>query len=281
MAKASDAGRIFSKRKAINTLFPYAIFLEQDGKQEMINTIIRAARVSDSKSSNHGKFIWRHVMLYISRLFEKRSPTSLNRLIALISPYVPWDGALNNKIAVARWAAAASTVSYTEEVGQSVVVALFQIALIDLLRPHIPADMWAWLKRRPSLPFTYNGFAKAPDVVIITCVRRLGDIDILKSYFLLVWTYRNAFHPRNFHEMQTSIREDFGGIGMEHHRQDLVEGLDHVLGEFCRDDEPSAKREAKIQYIKLKDLLLELDGRPLPSSMRFPVSSFSTGGQIH
>ena len=39
MVGASDSDQNISKRKAINTLFPYAIFLEQDGQQGMMDTI--------------------------------------------------------------------------------------------------------------------------------------------------------------------------------------------------------------------------------------------------
>ena len=133
MARANDSDLIFKKKKAINTMFPYAIYLEHRKQLGMTNAILRAARISDSKSSNLGKFMWRHVVLYISRLFEKRSPTSLDRVITLISPYVPWGGALNNPIAVSRWGAAALAIPYTEEVGQDVVDALFHIAFLDFL----------------------------------------------------------------------------------------------------------------------------------------------------
>ena len=181
MVETANSNLIFSKRKAINTLLPYAIYLEQDGQQGMIDTILRAARVSTSAHSNAGKFMWRQVVLYISRLFGKQSPTSLDRVITLISPYVPWDGALNKTIAVDRWAAAVSTTSYTEEVGQSVVDTLFQIAWVDFLRPHM---------RQPSLPPTHCGPPKGGSGKIVVYVRGLGleDIEILKSYFLLLWT---------------------------------------------------------------------------------------------
>ena len=102
MVRASDSYQIISKRKAINTLFPYAIFLEQNGQQGIMDAILRAAWVSDFDSGNHGKFMWHRVVLYISPLFEKRSPTSLNRVITLISPFIPWNSALNNETAVSR-----------------------------------------------------------------------------------------------------------------------------------------------------------------------------------
>lgn len=264
MVGASGSDLIISKRKAINTLFPYAIYLEQRGQQGMMDAILSVARASNLVASNTGKFMWRQVVLYISRLFEKQSPTSLNRVITLISPYVPWNGALNNKIAVARWAAAALAIPYTEGVGSSVVDALFQIAFIDYLRPYIPIDIWGLLKKEPSLPPMYHGLTRGVHEYTVAHVRGLGDIDILKSYFLLVWTDRVSPDSDGIHEMETSIRENFSGTGMEQHRKDLMQRLDHVLERLDRKlerssasgDSPSRKSRGK--YAVLRDLLSEV-----------------------
>ena len=260
MVESANSDLIFSKRKAINTLFPYAIYLEQNGQQGMIDAILRAARASETKSSNFGKFVWRHVMLYISRLFEKRSPTSLNRVIVLISPYLPWDGSLNNPIAVARWAAAASAIPYTEEVGVSVVDTLFQISWVDFLRPHIPIEIWGWLKRQPSLPPMYHGLLKGGHDDTVAYVRKLGDMDILTSYFLLIWMDRYTPDSNSTHAMERSIREDFCGVEMESYRKDLINCLDHVIGRLDHRLESSPYdtllQEAKKRYTKLKGALL-------------------------
>lgn len=267
MAEAADSNLIISKRKAICALFPYAVYLEQGGQHGMIDAILLAARASSSVASNTGKFMWCQVVLYISRLFEKQSPPSLNRVISYISPYVPWDGALNNKVAVARWAAAATEIPYTNEIGQSVVDALFQIAFIDLLRPHIPITIWGLLKRRPSLPHMYNGLSKGGSERIVVHIRRLGDVDILKSYFFLLWTDLYTPSSDGTHAMKRSIMVDLSGTGMEQHRKDLIERLDYVLDRLDRRLEPTLSRqqtlfqEAKKRYTKLKDALLEVDGR--------------------
>ena len=261
MVKSNNTNLIISKRKAISTLLPYAVLLEQGGQQGVINPILRAARLSGSDFSNHGKFMWRHVVVYISRLFEKRSPTSLNRLIALISPFVPWGGALNNTIAVSRWAAAASAIPYTEEVGLSVVDALFQIAYIDLLRPHIPIEMWGWVKRGVSFPSVCSGLALGARVSTVAYVRKLGDVDLLKSYFVLIWTDRWIFRSAQTFDMEVSLREDFCGAEMAHHRKDLIERLDYILGQLTRRVETYPVREAKAQYTKLRDILVKVDGQ--------------------
>jgi hypothetical protein len=261
MAEAGDSDLIISKRKPINTLLPYAIYLEQCGEPGMISVILRAANASNSATSNPGKFMWPQVVYYISRLFETRSSTSLDRVIVLISPHVPWAGMLYSTIAVARWAAAASVVPYTEEVGSSVADALFQIALVDFLRPHIPINTWGWLKRHPSLPPISHALSKEGSERVILYLRRLGDIDILKSCFLLVWVDRFTPDSEVTRAMEDSIREDFRGTEAEQHRKDLTERLDHVLGlvdqrlESSPNDSPL--QEAKRRYTRLKNALLE------------------------
>ena len=59
--------------------------------------------------------------------------------------------------------------------------------------------------------------------------------------------------------MQVSIREDFSGIGMWRHRQDLIDRLDQRLEDL---EEFSALnddlRREKEQYLELKDVLLEV-----------------------
>ena len=44
---------------------------------------------------------------------------------------------MNDTIAVSRFAATAWAIPYTDEVGENVVDVLFQIAHLDLLRPHM------------------------------------------------------------------------------------------------------------------------------------------------
>jgi hypothetical protein len=238
---------ILSKRKAICALLPHAIFMEQGGQQGMIDAIFRAARASRSKD-----FLCRQVTLYASRLFEKRSQASLDRVIVLISPYIPWGGALNNSAAVARWAAAVSAVPWTEEVGQNLVNALIAIASIDFLRPHIPIDIWRLLKRRPSLtPLYYVELDTARHQRILAYIRGLGDIEILKSFFLVIWSDQISPPIEFSRVVERYIRDNFGGTGMEGHRKDLVERLDQIL--------PWTFGEARKGYSKLRDALLEVE----------------------
>ena len=207
MADAADAGLILSKRKAISVLFPHAIFLERGGRQEMFDAIIRTTRASNSP-----KFMWIYVKPYINSLFDKSSHSTLNRVITLISPYVPWDGEIYDKDAVVRWAAATLEMQYTEQIGQSAVNALLQVARIDRLRPHISIGMWAWLKKQPPLPPLCRGRYVGTTGPVVLHIRGLEDVEILKSYLLLVWSEWEFLYRSGIDEMVISIREDFGGM---------------------------------------------------------------------
>ena len=261
MVESADSRHVFSKRKAISTLLPHAIFLEQDGQQGMIDTIFRAARASQST-----EFMWHRVVRYISRLFEKRSPSSLDRVIILAAPYLPWRSVLNSTTAVSRWVTAVLAIQYTDEIGESVVDALFDIVRVEFLRPHIPIDVWRLLKRRPPLPPAYRE-AMLSHPGTIQCIQRFGDVEILKSYFLVVWLDRVFPDLDMFNEMLNSIREDFGGVGMGGHRRDLIERLDSVLGQLNQQLEfpqqytsqlnQSSLRKAHKRYAQLRDMLLE------------------------
>ena len=238
----ADRDQIFSKRKAISALFPYAILLEQEGDQGMVDAILSAAR-----ASHFGKFMWNRTNPYIIPLFDKQSPPSLDRVVALASPHVTWDTMLDGTNAVVRWAAAASAVPYTEEVGQSVVDALLQIVSITSLRSHIPIDLWTWLKRRPSLPPISQGQKLVRRPEAIHYIRGLGDIEILKSFFLLMFSEWNYFYDSGMYEIETSIREDFSGIHMQEHRKDLRRQLDRVLEQLDRG----------LEYIKQQKPLMD------------------------
>lgn len=99
---------------------------------------------------------------------------------------------------------------YSEEVGRSVIDALLQIASEDSLRPHIPVGVWVWLKRQPYLPPVCAGWYLGTSSDIVHHIRGLGDIEILKSYFLLVWSEWDYPDEDGFAETQVSIKEDFG-----------------------------------------------------------------------
>ena len=106
---------------------------------------------SNLKCRERLKFVWHHVNRMLLR-FSRTMP------VTFMSPHVPWDDKLHDGDTVARWATAALTVPYTEEVECSVVNALLQIVSIDSLRPHLPTDLWTWLNiRKMALDFFLTG----------------------------------------------------------------------------------------------------------------------------
>ena len=271
MVESRNPSKIQSKRKALTAFFPYAVTRERDGEHGMMDAFLGAAGAAGSTMH-----LWHAIRPFIPTLFDQASP----RTIVLTSSHVPWHSELCDENVVAIWAAAAST-QCTEDVGQSVVDALLHIASIDSLRSQIPAGIWTWLNKRPSLPPVCFGRSMGTKRNVVRLVRELGDTEILKSYFHLVWSeWDYIFDGSSRNEMQISIREDFGGIGLGHHRKDLVKRLDHVLKELDRGpgylkqyklwiDEVGVRR-AKGQYINLKETLLEADREALEVLTRTP-----------
>ena len=266
MTEAADHRGTSMKCKAISTIFHFAISLEQDGQQAMFDAVVHALRHASSWKS----VMWDRSQPHTDALFEESSSPSLNRVIVLTSPYRDWSSRKEGESEVARWATAVLAVPYTEEVGQSVVDAALQIAFCDSLRSHIPIDIWALFKERPSLPPTCRGRSEGTNRDIIQHVRGLGDLEILKSYFLLVWSEWEYRSSDEIDLMGIPIWEDFGGTGMGQHREDLLRRLDHVMGELDRGLEYFKQRTvaygseiriqvAREQYGKLKDVLLELE----------------------
>ena len=262
MAEAEDYHPLRSKCRAISALLPYAVWQERDGQHETLDTIIRAARASRMRD-----FMWDDDNYFFSTLLSEASP----RAVALVSPYINWRFLRDRGDLVQWWAATASAVPYTEEVAQGVVDMLLQIASEDRLVRYIPADVWSWLTKRPSLPPICRGRSWGTGALVVKVVRGLKDIEILTSYLLLVWSEWDT--PDGFDEMCTSIREDFCGIGMGHHRADLIRRLDHVLGQLDRGLEYLAQhdpelnegdsRRRKDRYQKLGETLLEINNRTL------------------
>ena len=267
MAQIGDLDRIWTKRKALVAFFPYAVRWERGGDRTTFDAyfgILEAPKVKD--------FVARQ----IATLLDEAGPTSPNWTVTLVLPYADWGLSITRspRDIVTRWAEVASTVPYTEEFGQSVVDTLLQIACDDLLQPYIPVDIWAWLKQRPSLPPICDGRSEGTTSEVVRRVRELGNVEILESYFLLVWSEWDYIYSKGLTEMCTSIREDLGGIGMGRHREILIKRLDDVLGELAtrwlghfRQHIPSLDQGditvATKQYGELKEVLLEVDKEAL------------------
>ena len=63
----------------------------------------------------------------------------------------------------------------------------------------------------------YTGY-----VSTVAHVHSLKDIQLLKSYFLLVWTDWHNLFPQDLREIESSVREDFGGSRNELKRHQKV-----------------------------------------------------------
>ena len=280
MVEASDRDTIISKRKAIYAAFPYAIYLVRGEKRAMLDVILSALAAPTSL-----RFAWEPIRPYITSLFDEPNNLSLDRVITLVSPYIRWGEWQNSEQMVDRWVSALTAVGDTKGIGQSVVDALLQIAYFDQLRPHITVDVWAWLKKRPSLPPTCDGRFLGTVGDIVRHIRGLGDIEILKSYFLLVWSEWGVIWESGLNEMAISIREDFGGIGMFIHRGDLAERLDCVLGQldqgsrYLEQHMPSVCgiRRSKGVYVNLKEVLMEVDRRAMENLTRLYFKLIHSG----
>ena len=257
MAEARDYPLLRSKRKAVGALLPYAVWQERDGRPEMLIAILHAAR-----ASRMGWFMWHHVGRLVGAPLSNASPDT----IVLVSPHIPWDSLTDKESLVQRWVVAASTVEHTEEATRDVVDTLLQIASNSSPLQHITAEVWSQLTKRPSLPPICKGRCLGTDGHVVEAVRALKDVEILKSYYLLVWSEWDCLYNDGFCKMCISILEDFSGIGMGHHRADLIQRLDHVLEqldcglEHFKQHNPQfgedVLRIRKVQYQQLRETLL-------------------------
>ena len=261
MVEAADPDLIRSKRKAISTLFPYAVHREQEGRHEMFDVILHLAKVSTQSG-----FMWHRIGPLATALLDEESPVSSKRAMVLALPHVPWRTLTNSGHLIQLWAVAASAVPYTDDIGRSVVETLLEIASLDSTSPHIPVGMWSWLNKGSFLHLARH---QRTHPVVVRTIRARGDIGVLKPYLLRVWSERDDLQPGGFEEMRTSIWENFIGATMEEHRKDLLQHLDHILEELdlglehLRSREPNLNESTlycrKYEYGRLKETLLWVD----------------------
>jgi len=130
MAKAEDQRVDSFKGKAIWALLPYAIRLSGRGQQQMVGPLLRALR-----SLIRTNAVWHCIKPVMATLFYEPGTPSPDRVMTLASPYLLWNKC--NRDTVTRWSMAALAtlaVPHTEEVGQSVIDALWWVASVDTLR---------------------------------------------------------------------------------------------------------------------------------------------------
>ena len=187
--------------------------------------------------------MWHRIRQPFTALLDGGSPVSLRRAAILASPHLPWWNPAIDRHFIQLWAAAAWAIPYADDVGQCVADTLLLIASQESLRPHIPTDMWSWLNKRPCLPPACAGSSRGAERDVVRTVRGLGDVEILTSYLLLVWSEWNYLHPDGLDEMCGSIREDLNGAGLGDHRRDLLQCLDRILGRLDFGLGPTRQRE--------------------------------------
>ena len=265
-ATVETVGPFVPTCKAASALLPYAARQERHGRFVTLDVLLDAVRTSEG-------FIWNCI---VPMLFDETSPLT----VVLVSPYVDWHSpSLEDRgTLLAQWATAATAVPYAEEVGRSVVDVLFQVLMWSFLRPHIPVGIWGLLEKRPSLPPKCYGRTLGTEGSAVRHVRALGDIKILKSYLLLVWSEWDV--PWSSSEMCALVRADFGGSEAKGHREDLIKRLDHVLERldrglgYLRQQKPRLRpehvQEAKREYRKIKEALLEVERGMVETQTRTP-----------
>ena len=264
MINAVDPGLICSKHKAITALFPYIVQQEQDGKH-MFDIFLHAV-----KASKQMNFMWGHIEgPLVTMLLDEGSSVSLKQAIILASLHLPWWTSTKDRGLIQLWAARASAVPYTDEIGQVVADTLLQIASNPSLQLEIPVHMWSWLNKCPSPPPVSAGRYCGTSRSVVQIVRKLGDIETLTSYLVFVWSEWDYLYKGGFDEMCTSIREDFSGIRMGYHRKKLLQHLDHVLGQldlglvYFQQQRPLISeygiQKRETQYGQLKEVLMEVD----------------------
>jgi len=250
MDETATWGKVCSRSQAITAFFPYAVWQERNGQHEILNAFFHAVR-----ALGEPWFMWYHIEPLVTMLLNKESPVSVRQATILVSPHLPWWNFHDEHLAHL-WAAAASAVPYTDEIGQIAVDTLFHIASNHILQPHIPVGMWLWLNKCPSLPPVCVGRAGGSTPYVIRQVHDLGDTKTIKSYLLLIWSEWDClylrwgkshsllldyvylvpegdrFYKRGPPEMCTLIKKNFGGVEMGDHRQDLLQRLNHILGQL-------------------------------------------------
>jgi len=285
-------GNFYTTSRAVTAFFPYAIWKERNGQPEMLYAFFHAVRALGRQQQPWRRgtwFMWHHIEPFVTTLVDNEGPLSVRQAIILASPYLPW-WTFTNKNLVQLWAAAASAVPYTDEICWSVVDTLLHIASNSDLQPHIPIGMWQWLNKRPSLPPICAGRVRGSMQHVIQTIQGLRDVETLKSYLLLVWSEWDCLYSRFIEpipgygykiseedhclkqdppEMCTSIRGAFSGVEMGHHRKDLLQRLDHILGEldlgldYLQQSKPRIEeidiQLMKEQYGEIIEVLLEMD----------------------
>jgi len=263
MVDTNNPASIYSKRKAIAAFILYTVQQGQDGEHEMPNVFLHLAKAT--KQPNPTQVHTEQPPAPV--LPNGESPVSMKTVFILLSPHLPWKELANSQHLVQLWTSAISAVPYTDEIAQSVVDTLLQIAANTSLQ--LPTDVWPWLNKCPPLPPVCKGRQWGSSLSAIQTILGLRDIGTLTSYLSLIWSEWGYFNKRGYDTMIVLIREEFSGIRMEYHRKRLLQRLDYILGqldqglEHLQRQKPSISESAFMimneEKRQLKETLLEVD----------------------
>ena len=128
--------QIDHKTKAIDQLFLYGVHREQRGDTNLFDAILRLRKREFDDFGSYD-LLWR---LSASKVFTHASP----RAAVLSGRYLCWrqEQSPDAQDLIFKWVAGISVVPHTEELAESVVDTLLQIAANPHLRPSIPADIF-------------------------------------------------------------------------------------------------------------------------------------------
>lgn len=158
------------------------------------------------------------------------------------------------------WIAAASTLPYTDDVGESVVDTLLQMAFQDGLRSHIPVEAWSWLKKRPVLRPDCQGLKFGASLEVFEAVREVGDLELITSYLFVVWSKWSHSHPKGFTAALEFIRSGLRGIEGAGYHADLIQRLDDVLSQINSDSPPPPQAADSVSwYTEFRKALKEVN----------------------
>lgn len=158
------------------------------------------------------------------------------------------------------WIAAASSLPYTDDVGEGVVDTLLQMAFQDGLRPHIPVEAWNWLKKRPVLGPDCQGLKFGASPQVFEAVRVVGDLELITSYLFVVWSKWSHSHPEGFMAVLEFIRSGLRGVEGAGYHGDLIQRLDDVLSQIDSDSPPPQEAADSVSwYTEFRKALKEVN----------------------
>ena len=214
---------------------PYASRQEENGVGKLSDVLFCTAKFSPPSSRIP------HWTFKLARYLETVLPISLKRAAvdAFRHSHSLLEHSSNIGAIMQRWIEAASMLPYTDDVGESVVDTLLQMAFRDGLRRHIPVEAWGWLKKRPILHPKCQGLKFGASPEVFQSVREVGDLELVTSYLFIVWSKWGWSYPEGSIAVLEFIRSGLRGVEGAGYRADLIQRLDDVISQMHSDSSTS------------------------------------------